>query len=89
MLGAMTKRLLSDEQIVRLLDQVGDDLRDHAGETREGETCLRAVEYWTRAVNEKLVVYVQFRDLRTRNTLDALKRIADQSPRTKPPFGPD
>lgn len=77
---AIKRRTLTDDDVVRLLDECGDRLRDHAGETSEGESVLRATEGFVRQINERFVVYVQFRDLRSQDALDSLKRIVRDHP---------
>lgn len=75
-------RILTDEEVARLLSECGDRIRDHGGETREGEACLRAVEGFTRAMNEKLIVYLHFHDLHGAEAAEGLRRILDAAKRT-------
>jgi hypothetical protein len=74
------RRTLNDSEVIRLLDECGDRLRDHAGQTSEAENVLRATEGFVRQINERFVVYVHFRDLRSQDALDSLKRIVRDHP---------
>lgn len=73
--------LLTDEEVVRLLSECADRIRDCRGETSEGDAALRAAEWLTRAIDEKLIVYLHMRDLRSQEALQELLSLIDQSPR--------
>lgn len=66
---------LTDEQVIRLVCECADRIRDHEGATREGHATLRAVEWFARAMNEKLTVHVHFRELDGEGIAKDLRRI--------------
>lgn len=67
---------LTDEQVIRLVCDCADRIRNCSAETAEGEATLRAVEWFARAMNEKLTVQVHFRELDGDWIARDLRRIA-------------
>lgn len=66
------RRILSEDEVVKLLTEWADHLRLRSGETSEAEAALRSAEWLTRATNEKLFVYLHRRDRLSREDLMAL-----------------
>lgn len=73
--------LLTDEQVIRLVCECADRIREHRGATQEGDATLRAVEWFARAMNEKLTVQVHFRELDGGYAARDLRRIAASRPK--------
>jgi len=72
----MKRRRLADRHVISLLHSVGDLLRDHGGDSAEGEDALRSCEHHIRQVNERLLIHVHYSELLEPLVEQELRKIA-------------
>jgi len=85
----MARPPLTDIQVSQALLRAMNELRPTRGETREGDSCLRACYEFLLSANNRLVRHRIERDRVTQDVIGDLDRIAAQSPRISGADGPD